>query len=180
MLFFLLLISCFFDVFFSSLSFLLYKKKRTSHCSTIITNGEAATGTYIFPPQWQRCQGQHGWQCCSSHHNIQSVCTKTTTTKINTNETANWTLVMLFSTLRCKQSVDSHSKQNCNFRINSHITLKMGKGHKNLAWIGYRQISTQAMFTIKCESFLKVHRRLKRTCILIRKDSIYTTLLWRH
>ena len=82
---------------------------------------------------------------------------------------------MPFSTLRCKQSVDSHSKQNCNFWINSPITLKMGKGHKNLVWIGYRQISTQTMIKIKCKSFPKAHRRLKRTYILIRQDSIYHT-----
>ena len=82
---------------------------------------------------------------------------------------------MPFSTLRRKQSVDSHSKQNCNFRINSPITLKMGKGHKNLLWIGYRQISTQAMIKIKSKGFPKAHRRLKRTYILIRQDSIYHT-----
>ena len=108
-----------FYVFFSSLPFL---HNRNSCCSRIITNDEAVMGTYIFPPQWQRCQGQHGWQCCSSHHNIQSVCTKTTTTINNIQSVCtkpttttinniqfvctkpttkikfkwNWTLVMLF------------------------------------------------------------------------------------
>ena len=46
-----------FYVFFSSLHFL---HNRNICCSRIITNDEAVTGTYIFPPQWQRCQGQHG------------------------------------------------------------------------------------------------------------------------